>query len=96
MPLPCRHFSPASMTSHFEESTIKGTFATSGSLAEQLQEARHRRDAVDHALVHADVEDVRPVLDLLPGDAYRFFVFALLDELARTSANRPRWSARRS
>jgi hypothetical protein len=33
MPLPCRHFSPASMTSHFEESTMKGTLATSGSLA---------------------------------------------------------------
>ena len=32
MPLPCRHFRPASMTSHFEESTIKGTLATSGSL----------------------------------------------------------------
>ena len=37
---------------------------------QQLQKARHRGDAVDHALVHADVEDVRAVLDLLPGDAY--------------------------
>ena len=33
MPLPWRHFRPASMTSHFEESTMKGTLATSGSLA---------------------------------------------------------------
>ena len=49
-----------------------------GLAPQQLQEARHRRDAVDHALVHADVEDIRSVLDLLPGDAYRFFIFALL------------------
>ena len=33
MPLPWRHFRPASITSHFEESTMNGTFATSGSLA---------------------------------------------------------------
>jgi hypothetical protein len=32
MPLPCSVFSPASITSHFEESTMNGTFATSGSL----------------------------------------------------------------
>ena len=55
--------------------------ATSGSLAEQLQEARHRGDAVDHALVHADVDDVGAVLDLLPGDAHRFLVLAFLDQL---------------
>ena len=76
MPLPCRHFSPASITSHFEESTMNGTLATSGSLAQQLQEARHRRHAVDHALVHADVDDVGAVLHLLPRDAHRFFEFA--------------------
>ena len=33
IPLPCRHFRPASMTSHLEESIMKGTLATSGSLA---------------------------------------------------------------
>ncbi len=31
--LPCTHFSPASMTDHFELSTITGTRATSGSVA---------------------------------------------------------------
>ena len=36
--------------------------------AEQLQEARHRRDAIDHALVHADIDDVGAVLHLLPRD----------------------------
>jgi len=53
------------MTSHFEESTMKGTLATSGSLPNELQETSHGRDAVDHALVHADVDDIRAVLDLL-------------------------------
>ena len=48
---------------------------------EQLQEACHRRDAVDHALVHADIEDISSVLDLLPGNTYRFFIFALFDQL---------------
>ena len=81
MPLPCRHFRPASMTSHFEESTMNGTLATSGSLREQREEARHRRDAVDHPLVHADVDDVGAVLDLLARDADGLFVLALLDEL---------------
>ncbi len=54
---------------------------------QQLQEARHRRDAVDHALVHADVDDVGAILHLLPGHADRFFEFAFLHqpgELRRT------------
>src|SRR5258708_13615314 len=42
MPLPCRHLSPASMTSHFEESTIKGTLATSGSLPSNCRGASPR------------------------------------------------------
>ncbi len=31
--LPCTHFSPASITSHFDESIITGTRAMSGSVA---------------------------------------------------------------
>ena len=69
------------MTSHLEESTMKGTLATSGSLAEQLKEAGHGGDAVDHAFVHADVDDVGAVFDLLAGDADGFFELAFLDEL---------------
>ena len=56
-------------------------------MTSHFEEACHRCDAVDHALVHADVEDVRTVLDLLPGYAYRSFIFAFLDqsgELGRT------------
>ena len=59
----------------------EGHLGDFGLARQQLQEARHRGDAVDHALVHADVEDVGAVLDLLPGHAYRFFVFAFLDQL---------------
>ena len=60
---------------------MKGTLATSGSLASNCRIARHGGDAVDHALVHADVDDVGAVLHLLPGDADRFLVLALLDQL---------------
>ena len=56
--------------------------------AEQLQEARHRRDAVDHSLVHADVDDVGPVLHLLPCDRHRLLVVPLLDQLRKL--RRPR------
>ena len=35
--LPCRHFSPASITENFEESTITGTRAMSGSAAIRLR-----------------------------------------------------------
>ena len=59
----------------------EGNLGDFGLAAQQLQVARHGGDAVDHALVHADVDDVGAVLDLLAGDADGFFVFAFLDEL---------------
>jgi hypothetical protein len=69
--LPCRHFSPASITDHFELSIMIGTRAMSGSAAIRLRKARHRRLAVEQALVHVDVEDVRAAFDLLAGDLDR-------------------------
>ena len=45
-----------------------------------MQVARHGGDAVDHALVHADVDDVGAVLNLLARDADGFFELAFLDE----------------
>ena len=48
---------------------------------QQLQIARHRGDAVDHAFVHADVDDVRAVLHLLTRYADGLFVLALFDKL---------------
>ncbi len=44
---------------------------------DQVQEAHHRGLAVEHGLVHVDVDDLRAVLDLLPRDAQRVFVAAL-------------------
>ena len=49
---------------------------------DQLEEAVHRGDAVDHALVHVDVDDLRAGLDLLAGDRQRGGVVALLDQPA--------------
>ena len=59
----------------------EGDFGDFGLAAEQLQEAGHGGDAVDHAFVHADVDDVGAVLYLLAGDGDGFFEFAFLDEL---------------
>ena len=59
----------------------EGNLGDFGLAGQQLQEARHGGDAVDHALVHADVDDVGAVLDLLARDADGFFVLAFLDEL---------------
>ena len=52
-----------------------------GFAAEKLQEARHRGDAINHPFVHADVDEVGPVLDLLAGDGDGLVVFAILDQL---------------
>jgi hypothetical protein len=59
----------------------EGHLGDLGLARQQLQVACHCGDTVDHALVHADVEDIGTVLDLLAGHAYRFFVFAFLDQL---------------
>ena len=69
------------MTSHFEESTITGTLQMSGSRGDEVEKTRHRGDAVNHPLVHADVNDLRAVLDLLARDGQRRLVIAGLDEL---------------
>ncbi len=50
-----------------------------GLTGQQLQVARHSCDAVDHALVHADIDHVGTIVDLLPGHTDRFFVLAFLD-----------------
>src|SRR5271166_290163 len=58
----------------------EGHLGNLGLARQQLQEARHGDDAIDHALVRSDVNDVGPVFDLLPGDANRFLVFPRLDQ----------------
>ena len=49
--------------------------------ADELEETRHGGDAVDQAVVHADVDDVGAVVDLLAGDRDGFLVVAGFDEL---------------
>ena len=76
MPLPCRHFRPASITDHFEESIMTGTRAMSGSAAIRFRKRTIAASRVEHALVHVDVDDLRAALDLLARDVERAGVVA--------------------
>ena len=49
---------------------------------DQFGEPVHRGDAVDHALVHVDVDDLRTDLDLLQGHRQRRVVILRLDQVA--------------
>ncbi len=42
---------------------------------------RHGVDAIEHSFVHVDVDDLRAVLDLLPGHGERFVELAIEDQL---------------
>ncbi len=59
-----------------------------GLAGDQLDEAVHRGDAVDHPLVHVDVDDLRAVLDLLAGDGQRGVVVAVADQVAELAPSR--------
>ena len=63
--LPWTHLRPASMTSHLRGVDHQRHPGDVGLAGDQLDEAVHRRDAVDHPLVHVDVDDLRAGLDLL-------------------------------
>ena len=69
--LPWMHFRPVSITENFDESTITGTRAMSGSAADQVEEGLHRLGRIEQALVHVDVDDLGAVLDLLACDRER-------------------------
>jgi hypothetical protein len=59
------HFRPASITDHFDESSMIGTREMSGSVAISLQKLLHGRHGVEHRLVHVDVDDLGAVFHLL-------------------------------
>ena len=59
------------MTLHFELSIMIGTLAMVGLGRDQVEEPGHGRLAVDHSLVHVDVDDVGAVFDLLAGHGQR-------------------------
>ena len=86
--MPCRHFSPASITENFEESTITGTRAMSGSAATRLRKVHHRLLGIEQPLVHVDVDDLRAVLDLVAGDRERARIVASGDQLAEFAPSR--------
>ena len=48
---------------------------------DEVDELRHRRDAIEHPFVHVDVDDLRAVLDLLLRDRERFLVLPAEDQL---------------
>ena len=49
------------MTDHFELSTMTGTRGDVGLGGDPPQEAGHRRDAVEHRLVHVHVDQLGAV-----------------------------------
>jgi hypothetical protein len=81
MPLPCSIFRPG-----LDDLPLRGIdherhLGDFRLALQQVEELRHRRHAVDEALVHADVDDVRAVLDLLTRDGHGLLEFAFLDQL---------------
>jgi hypothetical protein len=55
---------------------------------DEVQEAHHRGLAVEHGLVHVDVDDLRAVLDLLARDRQRLLELAVEDRGARRPSSR--------
>ena len=88
MALPCTHFSPASITANFDESTITGTRAMSGSAAMRLRKVDHRLLGVEQALVHVDVDDLRAARHLVARHVERGRVVAGRDQLAELAPSR--------
>ena len=80
--LPCTHFRPG--LDHLPLGAVDhdrhaGDVGLGG---DQVEEGGHGLDAVEQALVHVDVEDLRPGLDLVARDRQRGGVVAVADQLA--------------
>ncbi len=60
----------------------------SGSEADEIEEMGHGLDAVEHSLVHVDVNDLGAVFDLLSGDGQGLLEFAGEDEFGEAGASR--------
>ena len=88
MPLPCMHFSPASMTDHFELSIMTGTRAMSGSAA-----IRFRKSSIAASESSIPSSMLTSMICAPPSTCCRatlsaFFVFAGQNQLGETSASR--------
>ena len=86
--LPCTHFSPASMTAHFERVDHHRHAGDVGLGGDEVEELDHRLLGVDQALVHVDVDDLRAVGDLVARDVERGGVVAGGDQLAELAPSR--------
>ena len=80
--LPWTHFRPASITANFEESTITGTRAMSGSAATRLRKVTIAFSESSRPFVHVDVDDLGAVLDLVARHLQGRGVVARGDQLA--------------
>ena len=63
--LPCRHFSPASITENFDEFDHHRHARDVRLGGDQVEEGGHRLFGIEQALVHVDVDHLGAVLDLL-------------------------------
>ncbi len=82
MALPWTHFSPASITSHFDEFDHHRHLGDVGLGGDEVEEGGHRLDGVEQPLVHVDVDDLGAVLDLIEGDREGRGIVAGGDQLA--------------
>jgi hypothetical protein len=80
MPLPCRQRRPASMTLPLGAVDHHRHARDVGLAGDEVQEAHHGRLAVQHGLVHVDVDDLGAVLDLLARHGQRLLVLAGQDQ----------------
>jgi len=74
---------------------MTGTRAMSGSDAIRFRKRTMAACAVQHGLVHVDVDDLRAVLHLLAGHGQRFVELPVQDHPGECLANRSRWCAHR-
>ncbi len=82
MALPCTHFSPASITTHFDEFDHNWNAGNIGFRGNQIEKCGHGLFGVEKALVHVYIEHVGAAFDLLACDREGCVVVAGLDELA--------------
>ena len=86
--LPWTHFSPASITLHLRGVDHHRHARDLGLGGDQPQERRHRLLAVEQALVHVHVDDLRAGLDLRARDRERGLVVAGEDQRAGSAPSR--------
>ena len=75
-----RHFEPGREHLPFRRVDHHRHAGDLGFRGHQVEERAHRRGAVDQPVVHADVDDLRPGVDLRPGHRKGLLVISLADQ----------------